>query len=212
MAASGSGGVAYDHCVASLASDARSRDAADLHRLAALAARIAVEHAAATEAKIEGLGEVEESPPRARAYATASTSTAPPPTSCATRSTTSTRASTARHPSSCPPRWAPPRAARTSGRARSTSLSPPTIGSTAAWRWSHSVSPAASHDFVCFQHSLSFFIIISFSIFSPAEETLVIAKNNQHHLLGRDRTKLQIPLTNYLCGPSMKSSDKFMHV
>uniref|UniRef100_A0A804PSW8 Pectinesterase inhibitor domain-containing protein n=1 Tax=Zea mays TaxID=4577 RepID=A0A804PSW8_MAIZE len=57
MAASGSGGVAYDHCVASLASDARSRDAADLHRLAALAARIAVEHAAATEAKIEGLGE-----------------------------------------------------------------------------------------------------------------------------------------------------------
>lgn len=62
MAASGSGGVAYDHCVASLASDARSRDAADLHRLAVLAARIAVEHAAATEAKIEGLGKVEESP------------------------------------------------------------------------------------------------------------------------------------------------------
>jgi len=63
MAASGgAGGMSYDHCVASLASDARSRDAADLHHLAALATRIAVEHAAATEAKIEDLGEVEESP------------------------------------------------------------------------------------------------------------------------------------------------------
>ena len=58
----GASGVSYDHCVASLASDARSRDAADLHHLAALATRIAVEHAAATEAKIEDLGEVEESP------------------------------------------------------------------------------------------------------------------------------------------------------
>lgn len=58
----GAAGVSYDHCVASLASDARSRDAADLHHLAALATRMAVEHAAATEAKIEDLGEVEESP------------------------------------------------------------------------------------------------------------------------------------------------------
>jgi pectinesterase inhibitor-like protein len=62
VTAGGAGGVSYDHCVASLASDARSRDAADLHHLAALATRIAVEHAAATEAKIEDLGEVEESP------------------------------------------------------------------------------------------------------------------------------------------------------
>ncbi|KAG2624185.1 putative invertase inhibitor [Panicum virgatum] len=61
-AASAHAGVSYDHCVSSLASDARSRDAADLHKLAVLAARMAVEHAAATEAKIEGLGEVEEAP------------------------------------------------------------------------------------------------------------------------------------------------------
>lgn len=63
-AASSGAGVSYDHCVASLSSDARSRDAAavDLHHLAVLAARIAVEHAAATEAKIEDLSEVEESP------------------------------------------------------------------------------------------------------------------------------------------------------
>ncbi|KAJ1257573.1 hypothetical protein BS78_10G006700 [Paspalum vaginatum] len=61
-AASAHAGVSYDHCVSSLASDARSRDAADLHRLAVLAARIAVDHAAATEAKIEGLAEVEEAP------------------------------------------------------------------------------------------------------------------------------------------------------
>ncbi|KAL6861398.1 hypothetical protein ACP4OV_017098 [Aristida adscensionis] len=61
-AASIHAGVSYDHCVASLVSDARSRDAADLHKLAVLAARMAAEHATATEAKIEDLGEVEESP------------------------------------------------------------------------------------------------------------------------------------------------------
>ncbi|XP_062233808.1 putative invertase inhibitor [Phragmites australis] len=61
-AASSHAGVSYDHCVSSLASDARSRDAVDLHNLAVLAARIAVEHAATTEAKIEDLNEVEDSP------------------------------------------------------------------------------------------------------------------------------------------------------
>lgn len=61
-AASAHAGVSYGHCVSSLASDARSRDAADLHALAVLAARMAAEHAAATEAKMEGLSEVEESP------------------------------------------------------------------------------------------------------------------------------------------------------
>ncbi|KAL6606481.1 hypothetical protein ACP70R_042134 [Stipagrostis hirtigluma subsp. patula] len=61
-AASNHAGVSYGHCVASLAADARSRDAEDLHNLAVLAARIAVEHAATTEAKIEDLSEVEDSP------------------------------------------------------------------------------------------------------------------------------------------------------
>ncbi|XP_062229966.1 putative invertase inhibitor [Phragmites australis] len=61
-AASSHPGVSYEHCVSSLASDARSREAVDLHNLAVLAARMAVEHAAATEAKIEDLNEVEDSP------------------------------------------------------------------------------------------------------------------------------------------------------
>ncbi|KAK3128187.1 hypothetical protein QOZ80_6BG0458070 [Eleusine coracana subsp. coracana] len=52
----------YDQCVRSLSSDRRSRDAADLHTLAAVAARMAVEHASATEARMEGLSEAEESP------------------------------------------------------------------------------------------------------------------------------------------------------
>ncbi|OEL13983.1 hypothetical protein BAE44_0024997 [Dichanthelium oligosanthes] len=64
-AASVHAGVSYEHCVSSLASDARSRDAADLHRLAVLAARMAVDHASTTEARMEDLSEVEESP-RAR--------------------------------------------------------------------------------------------------------------------------------------------------
>ncbi|KAF7046476.1 hypothetical protein CFC21_055502 [Triticum aestivum] len=59
-------GVDYAHCVASLSSDAEARDAADMHALAAAATRMAVEHAAATEARMEGLGEAEGSP-RARA-------------------------------------------------------------------------------------------------------------------------------------------------
>ncbi|RLM54272.1 hypothetical protein C2845_PM10G01280 [Panicum miliaceum] len=61
-AASASAGVSYEHCMSSLASDARSRDAADLHNLAVLAARVAVDHAATTEARMEDLNEVEESP------------------------------------------------------------------------------------------------------------------------------------------------------
>ncbi|TVU12997.1 hypothetical protein EJB05_46665, partial [Eragrostis curvula] len=55
-------GVSYDHCVWSLSSDGRSRDAADLEKLAALATRMAVEHAAVTEAKMQDLNELEESP------------------------------------------------------------------------------------------------------------------------------------------------------
>ncbi|KAE8818624.1 hypothetical protein D1007_03769 [Hordeum vulgare] len=58
--------VDYAHCVASLSSDREGRDAADMHALAAAATRMAVEHAAATEARMEGLGEAEGSP-RARA-------------------------------------------------------------------------------------------------------------------------------------------------
>ncbi|KAM3196674.1 hypothetical protein ACQJBY_072401 [Aegilops geniculata] len=58
--------VDYEHCVASLSSDEEGRDAADMHALAAAATRMAVEHAAATEARMEGLGEAEGSP-RARA-------------------------------------------------------------------------------------------------------------------------------------------------
>ncbi|KAF7087587.1 hypothetical protein CFC21_090761 [Triticum aestivum] len=55
-------GVDYDHCVRSLNADARSADAsasAGIHGLAVLATRIAVDHAASTEAKIEDLAELE---------------------------------------------------------------------------------------------------------------------------------------------------------
>ncbi|CAN6223453.1 unnamed protein product [Urochloa humidicola] len=58
-------GVSYDHCVSSLSSDARARrdaGAGDMLALAAAAARMAAEHASATEARMEALGEVEESP------------------------------------------------------------------------------------------------------------------------------------------------------
>jgi pectinesterase inhibitor-like protein len=61
-AASAREGVSYEHCVSSLASDGRSRDAADLHKLAVAAARMAADHAATTEARMEDLSEVEESP------------------------------------------------------------------------------------------------------------------------------------------------------
>nr|CAB3469208.1 unnamed protein product [Digitaria exilis] len=66
-AASAQAGVSYDHCVSTLASEARGRDAADMQqRLAVAAARMAADHAAATGARMEGLGEAEE-PARARA-------------------------------------------------------------------------------------------------------------------------------------------------
>ncbi|KAM0885108.1 hypothetical protein ACQ4PT_030572 [Festuca glaucescens] len=66
-AASRDSAVDYAHCVSSLSSDPHSRrDAADMHALAAAATRMTIEHAAATEARFDGLGEAEESP-RARA-------------------------------------------------------------------------------------------------------------------------------------------------
>ncbi|CAN6179760.1 unnamed protein product [Urochloa humidicola] len=60
-------GVSYDHCVSSLSSDARARragaaGAGDMLALAGAAAPMAAEHASATEARMEALGEVEESP------------------------------------------------------------------------------------------------------------------------------------------------------
>ncbi|KAM0881508.1 hypothetical protein ACQ4PT_032886 [Festuca glaucescens] len=66
-AASRDSAVDYAHCVSSLSSDPQSRrDAADMHALAAAVTRMAIEHAAATEERFDGLGEAEESP-RARA-------------------------------------------------------------------------------------------------------------------------------------------------
>jgi pectinesterase inhibitor-like protein len=65
-------GVSYDHCVASLGADPRSKAAAaeeaggssssSMHGLAVLATRMAADHAASTESKMEGLSELEESP------------------------------------------------------------------------------------------------------------------------------------------------------
>nr|CAB3448489.1 unnamed protein product [Digitaria exilis] len=55
-------GVGYEHCVASLASDPRSKEAGDMHGLAVLATKQAIDHAASTESKIDGLAELEESP------------------------------------------------------------------------------------------------------------------------------------------------------
>ncbi|KAL5199854.1 hypothetical protein ABZP36_021057 [Zizania latifolia] len=53
--------VAYDHCVASLAADPRVREAgsSSLHGLAMLATRMAIDHAASTESKIDDLSELE---------------------------------------------------------------------------------------------------------------------------------------------------------
>lgn len=59
-------GISYAHCVSSLSADARARDAADLHALAALATRISIEHATTTLSKLDGMNEAEPSP-RARA-------------------------------------------------------------------------------------------------------------------------------------------------
>ncbi|KAI4978494.1 hypothetical protein ZWY2020_015247 [Hordeum vulgare] len=55
-------GVDYEHCVRSLNADARSAEASGgsgIHGLAVLATRIAIDHAASTEAKIEDLAEIE---------------------------------------------------------------------------------------------------------------------------------------------------------
>lgn len=52
-------GVDYDHCVRSLNADPRSAEASGIHGLAVLATRIAVDHAASTEAKIEDLADLE---------------------------------------------------------------------------------------------------------------------------------------------------------
>ncbi|CAO2034036.1 unnamed protein product [Urochloa humidicola] len=63
-------GVEYEHCVSSLGADPRSKDAGNLnmHGLAVLATRMAADHAASTESKIEYLSELEaEESPRARA-------------------------------------------------------------------------------------------------------------------------------------------------
>ncbi|KAL5196430.1 hypothetical protein ABZP36_008398 [Zizania latifolia] len=62
--------VAYDHCVASLATDPRSKEvgSSSLHGLAMLATRMAIDHAASTESKIDDLAELEpEDSPQARA-------------------------------------------------------------------------------------------------------------------------------------------------
>ncbi|XP_062221319.1 pectinesterase inhibitor 12-like [Phragmites australis] len=54
--------VAYEHCVASLAADPRSKEAGDMHGLAVLATKLAIDHAASTESKIDDLAELEDSP------------------------------------------------------------------------------------------------------------------------------------------------------
>ncbi|XP_006648205.2 putative invertase inhibitor [Oryza brachyantha] len=59
-------GVAYDHCVASLAADPRSKEAGSLQGLAMLATRMAIDHAASTEAKIDDLADLEPEDARAR--------------------------------------------------------------------------------------------------------------------------------------------------
>ncbi|KAI4990209.1 hypothetical protein ZWY2020_038572 [Hordeum vulgare] len=146
--------VDYAHCVASLSSDREGRDAADMHALAAAATRMAVEHAAATEARMEGLGEAEGSPARAPGWCGARSSTTRPPTCSGMRWTTSVHACTGAPWSRSRPRWAPPSGARTRGRARrrrreaevAPSPSPGTTRSMAASPSSPSGSPAASPD------------------------------------------------------------------
>ncbi|XP_072995212.1 putative invertase inhibitor [Typha latifolia] len=55
------GAVAYDYCVSSLNSDPRSRSA-DLHGLAVLATKMAIDHVASTESKIDELMDLEATP------------------------------------------------------------------------------------------------------------------------------------------------------
>lgn len=64
-------GVAYDHCMASLGADPRSKEAGNknMHGLAMLATKMAIDHAASTESKIDDLAELDaeaESSPEAR--------------------------------------------------------------------------------------------------------------------------------------------------
>ena len=55
-------GVAYEHCVESLGADPRSKEAGNMQGLAMVATKMAIDHAASTEAKIDDLAELEESP------------------------------------------------------------------------------------------------------------------------------------------------------
>ncbi|KAL6629338.1 hypothetical protein ACP70R_029103 [Stipagrostis hirtigluma subsp. patula] len=59
--------VDYDHCVASLAADERSKEAGSMHGMAVVATKIAIDHAASTEAKIDDLAELEDESSEARA-------------------------------------------------------------------------------------------------------------------------------------------------
>ncbi|XP_066324703.1 putative invertase inhibitor [Miscanthus floridulus] len=65
-------GVDYDHCMASLGADPRSKEAGNknMHGLAMLATKMAIDHAASTESKIDDLAELDaeaESPQARRA-------------------------------------------------------------------------------------------------------------------------------------------------
>ncbi|GJN18749.1 hypothetical protein PR202_gb05945 [Eleusine coracana subsp. coracana] len=53
-------GVAYDHCVAALGADPRSKEkeAGNMHGLAVLATKMAIDHAASTESKIDDLADL----------------------------------------------------------------------------------------------------------------------------------------------------------
>lgn len=54
-------GVDYDHCMASLGADPRSKEAGNnnMHGLAMLATKMAIDHAASTESKIDDLAELD---------------------------------------------------------------------------------------------------------------------------------------------------------
>jgi pectinesterase inhibitor-like protein len=62
-------GVAYEHCVASLASDPRSKEAeaGNMHGLAVLATKLAIDHAGSTESRMDDLAGLEEEDSHARA-------------------------------------------------------------------------------------------------------------------------------------------------
>ncbi|TVU33721.1 hypothetical protein EJB05_25554, partial [Eragrostis curvula] len=62
-------GVEYEHCVASLGRESKQQQAKglDMHGLAVVATKLAIDHAASTESKIDDLSELEEETPQARA-------------------------------------------------------------------------------------------------------------------------------------------------